>query len=149
MYKTFLGGADSVHCLNISEIENADNVDKETRKVDLNSETLGTSVALPSSPTHIGLNANEQTLAVCVKLNNVPHIYLYDSRAFLNPSGNDVKPFLEIPGSTPPGVSIKVQAFFFVELIHAHGLFVLDGKYHKTVSKYWITKYFQIFKLLK
>ena len=111
MYKTFLGGADSVHCLNISEIENADNVDKETRKVDLNSETLGTSVALPSSPTHIGLNANEQTLAVCVKLNNVPHIYLYDSRAFLNPSGNDVKPFLEIPGNTPPGVSIKVQAF--------------------------------------
>ena len=77
---TFLGGADSVHCLNISEIENADNVDKETRKVDLNSETLGTTVALPSSPTHIGLNANEQTLAVCVKLNNVPHIYLYDSR---------------------------------------------------------------------
>ena len=113
MFQTFLGGADSVHCLNISEIENADNVDKETRKVDLNSETLGTTVALPSSPTHIGLNANEQTLAVCVKLNNVPHIYLYDSRAFLNPSGNDVKPFLEIPGSTPPGVSIKVQAFFF------------------------------------
>ena len=87
-------------------------MDKETRKVDLNSETLGTTVALPSSPTHIGLNANEQTLAVCVKLNNAPHIYLYDTRAFLNPSGNDVKPFLEIPGSTPPGVSIKVQAFF-------------------------------------
>ena len=126
MYKTFLGGADSVHCLNISEIENADNVDKETRKVDLNSETLGTSVALPSSPTHIGLNANEQTLAVCVKLNNVPHIYLYDSRAFLNPSGNDVKPFLEIPGNTPPGVSIKVQAFFL--LIQAMVFFVWESK---------------------
>ena len=101
-------------------------MDKETRKVDLNSETLGTTVALPSSPTHIGLNANEQTLAVCVKLNNVPHIYLYDSRAFLNPSGNDVKPFLEIPGSTPPGVSIKVQFFFFLN--SCYGLFVWDRK---------------------
>ena len=103
-----LGGADCVHCLSISEIENADNVDKETRKIELPSSNLGTSVTLPSNPSHLGLNANENTLAVCVKVNNLPHIYLYDTRPFLTP-GNDIKPFMEIPGNTPPGVSIKVQ----------------------------------------
>ena len=35
-----VGGADRFHCRNISEIENADNVDKETRKVDLNSVNI-------------------------------------------------------------------------------------------------------------
>ena len=108
-----------MQCLNISDIENADNVDKETRKTELNSGTLAITVGLPSNPSHVGLNANENTLAVCVTLKGVPHIYLYDSRAFLNP-GNEVKPFLEIPGITPPGVSIKVNFSVIYRFVFTH-----------------------------
>jgi nuclear pore complex protein Nup214 len=53
-----------------------------------------------------GLSADEATLSVCLTLKGLPHIYLYDSRSFMSGSP-DVKPFLEIPGMTPPGVVIK------------------------------------------
>ena len=48
---SFSGGQNCLHCLTINDIEKCDDVDKETRKVDL--ETSGTVVKLPSNPTHL------------------------------------------------------------------------------------------------
>ena len=79
-------------------------MDKEIRKTDLVSK--GQVLELPSDPTHLGLNSDETILSVGVKLKNLPHLYLFDTRAFLN-NAQPIKPFMEIPAITPPGTNSK------------------------------------------
>ena len=47
----FAGGLNCFHCLTVADIEKSDDVDKETRKVDL--ELQGIVVKLPSDPSHL------------------------------------------------------------------------------------------------
>lgn len=46
-----------------------------------------------------------------ITASGLPHIYLYDSRSFLNVGPAQIKPFMEIPAMTPPGVVIKEIAW--------------------------------------
>ena len=116
----------ALHCLPIEEIEKSDDVDKEARKKELNYP--GKVVSLPSNPTHLGLNSDETTLAVCVKIKQIPHIYLFDTRHFLE--SGEIKPFLEIPGVTPPGVSLKELAWnpvlaYSMALVFTNGMLAM------------------------
>ena len=46
-----------------------------------------------------------------VKLNNLPHFYLFDPRTFLQSGGDDIKPFMEIPALTPPSIEVREVAW--------------------------------------
>ena len=63
----FLGGKNCLRCLNVAEIERDDNVDKETRKIDV--EAKGAKIPLPNSPTHLVSETFFKKVLILVKLN--------------------------------------------------------------------------------
>ena len=116
----FAGCKNTLIAVNVSELEKNDelgcNIKSSSVTPNKILKTLPTSgsttIPLPSTPTHISLNADEKTLAVVVTLPSTrkPHIYLFDTRSFSRAS-TSLKPFQEIPPATPPGVVIMELAW--------------------------------------
>ena len=115
--KIYAGCHNSLICVDVSELEKNDevacNVKVSATTPNKLFKSLGSTggskitIQLPSTPNHLGINADERILAVSLTLPSTskPHIYLFDTRSFSSQKLT-VKPFLEIPSSTPPGVSI-------------------------------------------
>ena len=120
MGKLFAGCQNSLVSVDVLELEKNDEIasnvkasaSSPTKMYKQLSETGGTKriTQLPSTPTHLGLNADEKILAVALTLPSTgkPHVYLFDLRSFTSPltAANLPKPFLEVPSSTPPGIII-------------------------------------------
>eukprot|EP00095_Tigriopus_kingsejongensis_P002489 maker-scaffold64_size435223-snap-gene-2.24 protein:Tk02489 transcript:maker-scaffold64_size435223-snap-gene-2.24-mRNA-1 annotation:"lytic catalytic" len=76
--------------LAILDVRNVENLADDTN---LGQVPGARTLALPATPTHVALSADEMTLAVVVQLNEQPHIYFYDTRSLQ--TAGDIKPFTE------------------------------------------------------
>ena len=116
----FAGCKNTLLAVNVSELEKNDELGGNVKASSITPNKMlktlptngSTTIPLPSTPTHISLNADEKTLAVVVTLPSTrkPHIYLFDTRSFSRASTSP-KPFQEIPPATPPGVVIMELAW--------------------------------------
>ena len=116
--KVFAGCHDTLVSVNLSELEKNDEIASNVKSSAITPSKMmkvlqgGSKVTqLPSTPTHLGINADEKTLAVALNLPSTgkPHIYLFDTRSFSVEETlvvGSVKPFLEVPASTRPGINI-------------------------------------------
>ena len=120
--KLFAGCHSSLVAVDISELEKRDEVAcnwnsstlsaNKKLKVLAGANDCKSTTPLPSTPTHLSINAEEKILAVALTLPSTgkPLIYLFDTRSFssdFHSPSNKTKPFIEIPSQNPTGVNIS------------------------------------------
>ena len=110
--KLFAAVSNAVACVDVSAVEAIDAAaDKETRGQLAALDAASTSRAqLPSTPTHLAVSCDGLTLAVGLAVNDLPHIYFYDVRAFVAGAAN-VAPFQEARSGVVTGPGSRVAEF--------------------------------------